>query len=45
MTETQKMMMGVQKTVQTKQTKLALVVVKTPMEKLCVRYKKTFVFM
>jgi len=42
MTETQKMMMGVQKTVQ---TKLALVVVKTPMEKLCVRYKKTFVFM
>ncbi len=33
MMETQKMMMGVHKTVQ---LKLALVVVKTPMEKLCV---------
>ncbi len=42
MTETHTMMMDVHKTVQ---YKLALVVVKTPMEKLCVRYKKTFVFM
>ena len=38
--ETHTMMMGAQKTVQ---KKLAFTVFKTPMEKLSVRYKKTFV--
>ncbi len=40
--ETLKMMMGAQKTVQ---KKLAFTVFKTPMEKLSVRYRKTFALM